>query len=327
VDISEPTLAWLLASPDPALRYQTLRDLTDTPPADLAAVRARIPHEGLGAQILAAQSEDGPWRRPDSPDWLPTLFMFQLLRAIAADPADPLIQSAVSRLASGFRWADDLGGKSFFDGETEPCINGGALAAGSYFGRPSHSLARNLLAEQLPDGGWNCDAPQSQRSSYHSTICVLEGLLEFEYAAGPNAPLTPLSAAARLRAHQYLLDRQLFRRASTGEVASQEFLQLAFPPRYHYNILRALDYFRATGLPPDPRLANDANQVIESKRQPDGRWLLEAAYDESLSFPFPERCGAPSRWITLLALRVLRWHRTPRPGTVRLTTRAPSHPA
>jgi hypothetical protein len=319
------TLAWLLESEDPAIRYQTLRDLTDTPPAQLPEVRARIPHEGLCAQILAAQSDDGPWRRPGTPDWLPTLFMFQLLRATAADPTDPDLQAAVNRLESGFRWADDLGGKRFSEGETEPCINGGALAASSYFGRPSHALVRRLLAEQLPDGGWNCDAPQSLRSSYHSTICVLEGLLEFEYAAGPNAPLTPLSAEARARAHQYLLERQLFRRLSTGQPASPEFLQLAWPPRYHYDILRALDYFRSTGLPPDPRI-REAIELVASKRRPDDRFLLDASHDESLSFPWPEPVGQPSRWITLRAVRVFRWYLLQQPSIVRATVRRPSTP-
>ncbi|UWZ86013.1 hypothetical protein [Occallatibacter riparius] len=326
MDTPDPIVTWLLESEDPALRYQTLRNLTDTPPAELAQIRARIPHEGLAAQILAAQGENGAWHRDDdTPDWLPTLFMFQLLRATAADPADPTIQSAVDHLEAGFRWADDLGSKPFSEGETEPCINGGALAASSYFGRPSHTLAARLLAEQLPDGGWNCDAPQSQRSSYHSTICVLEGLLEFELAAGPDSPLTTASAEARLRAHEYLLDRRLFRRLSTGQPASPEFLQLAWPTRYHYDILRALDYFRSTGLPPDPR-TREAIQLIESKRQPDGRWLLEACYDESLSFPWPDPIGEPSRWITLRAQRVLRWSRIDPLRAVTISVHRPSDP-
>jgi hypothetical protein len=252
--------------------------------------------------------------------------MFQLLRATDADPADPAIQTAVSRLEAGFRWHESLGGKRFFDGETEPCINGGALAASSYFGRPSHSLVRLLLAEQLPDGGWNCDAPKSQRSSYHSTICVLEGLLEFELAAGPDAPLTALSADARIGAHEFLLQRHLFRRLSTGQPANLEFLQLAFPPRYHYDILRALDYFREIGLRPDYRM-HEAIQLVESKRQSDGRWLLDASHDESLSFPWPEPIGEPSRWITLRALRILRWYRTTLPClAVRLVQR-PAKPS
>ena len=185
----------------------------------------------------------------------------------------------------------------------EPCINGGALALGAYFGRPTESLARRLVGEQLEDGGWNCEAPKSTRSSFHTTICVLEGLLEYERAVGS----APEIAAARRRGEEYLLERGLFRRRSTGEVANPAFLEFAFPPRYHYDVLRALDYFRAAGVQPDARMG-DAVHVVESRRQADGRWLLDRAYDEALAFPFGESVGEPSRWNTLRALRVLRWY-------------------
>ena len=237
------TIAWLLDS-DPAIRWQVMRDLTDASPAAVAAERARIPREGLGAEILARQGSDGAWHRADSPDWLPTLFTMLLLRSTGVDRADPAVESAVARLAEGFRWDEEFGKKPFFEGEVEPCINGGTLALGAYFGRPTESLARRLVGEQLDDGGWNCDAPKSSRSSFHTTICVLEGLLEYERAAGP----TPEIAAARRRGEEYLLERGLFRRLSTGEVANPEFLELAFPPRYHYDILRALDYSRNAGV-------------------------------------------------------------------------------
>jgi hypothetical protein len=208
------------------------------------------------------------------------------------------------------RWHEQFGAKPFFEGEVEPCINGGALALGAYFGRLSESLARRLVAEQLDDGGWNCDAPKSKRSSFHTTICVLEGLLEYERAVGAEPGCGTETVAARRRGDEYLLKRGLFRRLSTGEVANPEFLQFAFPPRYHYDVLRALDYFRAAGVhdnvQPDPRLS-DAMHLLKSKRQPDARWLLEACYDESLAFPFTESMGQPSRWNTLRALRVLRW--------------------
>jgi hypothetical protein len=143
-----------------------------------------VPHAGIGAEILACQGSDGAWHRADEPDWLPTLFMMQLLRATGVDRHDPAVASAVARLRPGFRWDESFGAKPFFEGEVEPCINGGALALGAYFGRPSESLAQRLLGEQLDDGGWNCDAPKSLRSSYHTTICVLEGLLEYERAVG-----------------------------------------------------------------------------------------------------------------------------------------------
>jgi hypothetical protein len=311
------TVDWLLDS-DPAIRWQAMRDLTDASPAAIAAERARVPREGLAAEILARQGSDGSWRRADAPVWLSTLFTFLLLRATGVDRAESSVESAVARLEAGLRWGDkdgfwelrpaELGATPFFEGEEEPCINGGTLALGAYFGRPAESLARRLVGEQLDDGGWNCEAPKSARSSFHTTICVLEGLLEYERAVGS----APEIAAARRRGEEYLLERGLFRRRSTSEVANPAFLELAFPPRYHYDVLRALDYFRNahSGDQPDARV-NDAVQFIESRRQADGRWLLDRAYDEALDLPFGESAGEPSRWNTLRALRVLRWYQRP----------------
>jgi hypothetical protein len=322
------TIDWLLDS-DPAIRWQTMRSLTDAAPSAIAAERARISREGLGSAILANQQSDGSWRREDAPAWLTTLFTLQLLRATGIDPTDPAVKNAIARLESTLRWDCAPGNwdlrpatanaNPFFEGEVEPCINGAVLALGGYFGHPNEKLARRLLNEQLPDGGWNCDAPKSQRSSFHTTICVLEGLLEYERAISSSSPEAPVQqtqqaaqshaneiAAARRRAEGYLLDRSLYRRRSTGEIANPEFLELAFPPRYHYDILRALDYFRAAGRQTDPRMT-EAVQLIERKRQPDGRWLLDNSYTESLALPLTESIGQPSRWNTLRALRVLRW--------------------
>ena len=289
-----------------------MRDLTDATPAAIAAVRARVAHEGLGAEILAREERDGSWCKADAPVWLPTLFTLLLLRATGVDRTDPAVESAVARLEANLRWSNqpnwnlrsaELGGNPFFDGEVEPCINGGVLALGAYFGRSTESLAHRLVGEQLDDGGWNCEAPKSVRSSFHTTICVLEGLLEYERAVGS----APEIAAARRRGEEYLLKRALFRRLSTGEVANPGFLELAFPPRYHYDVLRALDYLRAANVQPDTRI-DDAVRVIESKRQADGRWVLDRAYDEALAVPVGESTGEPSRWNTLRALRVLRWY-------------------
>jgi hypothetical protein len=305
------TIEWLLDS-DPAIGWQTLRDLTDASPAAIAAERARVSREGLGAEILWRQESDGSWRRANAPVWLPTLFTLLLLRRTGVERGEPAVESAVARLEASLRWNNEpcwelrsaeSGGNPFFEGEVEPCINGGVLALGAYFGRPTENLARRLVSEQLNDGGWNCEAPPSTRSSFHTTICVLEGLLEYERAVGT----TPEIAAARRCGEEYLLERGLFRRRSTGDVANPGFLELAFPPRYHYDVLRALDYFRNSGAPPDARMA-DAVHFVESKRQNDGRWLLDRAYDEALALPLGESAGEPSRWNTLRALRVLRWY-------------------
>lgn len=293
---------WLLDS-DPAIRWQVLRDLTDASAATASAEQARIPRHGIGRQILDSQGSDGSWHRAGAPEWMLNVYTIQLLRATGVNRLEPAVDAAVTRLAAGFRWHQEVGAKPFFEGEVEPCLNGGALAAGAYFGRATPELARRLVTEQLEDGGWNCDAPKSTRGSFHTTICVLEGLLEYERAAGPAPEIT----GARHRGEEYLLSRSLFRRLSTGETVHPSFLQFAYPPRYCYDVLRALDYFRAAGARPDMRVA-EAVRVIESKRQSDGRWLLEDTHNEALPFSFSESVGEPSRWNTLRALRVLRWY-------------------
>ena len=296
------TINWLLDA-DPAISWQAMRDLTDASPTAIAAERARVPREGIGEAILACQGSDGSWHRANAPVWLPTLYTLLFLRSTGVDRADPSVESAVARLEAGYRWDKEFGEKPFFEGEVEPCINGGTLALGAYFGHPTESLARRLVGEQLDDGGWNCEAPKSVRSSFHTTICVLEGLLEYERAVGA----APEVASARRRGEEYLLERALFRRRSTGEVANPAFLKFAFPPRYHYDVLRALDYLRDAGVQPDTRVG-DACEVVEGRRQADGRWLLDGAYDEALALPFGESVGQPSRWNTLRALRVLGWY-------------------
>ena len=305
------TVDWLLDS-DPALRWQVMRDLADASPTEFEAERARVAREGLGAEILAQQGPDGSWHRDSVPAWRSTLFTFLLLRATGADPREAAVESAITRLESGLRWnklgggwnlrAAETGGNRFFEGEEEPCINGGVLALGGHFGRPTETLARRLIGEQLEDGGWNCEAPKSRRSSFHTTICVLEGLLEYERAVGH----APDAAAARRKGEEYLLKRALFRRLSSGGVVNPEFFKFAFPPRYHYDVLRALDYLRAAGSPPD-KAVTEGISLVKSKRQADGRWLLDAAYDGALAVRVQESVAAPSRWNTLRALRVLRW--------------------
>src|SRR5438067_489771 len=254
-----------------------MRDLMDASAAAIASERARVAHEGTGAEILNLQHPDGSWRRTGAPVWLTTLFTMQLLRATGADPTDPAVAAAIARLETGLRWnnrgsgwdlrASETGGSTFFEGEVEPCINGGALAAGAYFRRPSDNLMRRLVGEQLEDGGWNCEAPKSTRASFHTTICVLEGLLEYERAGGS----APEIAAARRRGEEYLLERGLFRRRSTGEVATPAFLELAFPPRYHYDVLRALDYFRNAGV----RRSEEHTSELQSRFDLVCRLLLE----------------------------------------------------
>jgi hypothetical protein len=212
----------------------------------------------------------------------------------------------VARVSDNCRW--EHAGQPFFDGEVEPCINGRAVALGAYFGQDVEGIVSRLLDEQLEDGGWNCEAENgSVRSSFDTTINVLEGLLAYERATGGS----PEIVAARHRGEEYLLERRLFRRKSTGEVVKLSYLQCSFPPRWHYDVLRALEYFREVGGQPDRRM-EEAIQLLRSKQQPDGTWLLENTHPGKVHFAVEDGDGRPSRWNTLRALRVLRWYERPR---------------
>jgi len=174
---------------------------------------------------------------------------------------------------------------------------------GAYFGQDVDAVVARLLSEQLDDGGWNCEVENgSVRSSFHTTIRVLEGLLVHERATGSAE-----SIPARRRGEEYLLERKLFRRKSTGAVVDPAWLQLSFPTRWRYDVLRALEYFREAGDPPDPRI-DEAIDLLRSKRQPDGTWLLENTHPGAIHFPVDDGDGRPSRWNTLRASRVLRWY-------------------
>jgi len=311
---ASPVIRWLLDS-DPAIRWQVLRDLTDATAEQVAAERARIATQGVGQEVLALQQTDGRWGGAAwNRGWNSTMHALMLLRDLGLDPAaDParrameLVCGGVSWRGCGPRQCDD---NPFFAGELEPCINGQVGAVGAYFGQHVGTVIARLLAEQLPDGGWNCEAVNgSTRSSFNTTICVLEALLEYE-RAGWAAPEV---IQARLRGQEYLLERGLFRRRSTGEVIERDrksgaaWTRFAFPTWWHYDVLRGLDYLRWAGVMPDARIA-EAIGLLVSKRGRDGRWLLETRHPGVMLADIDAGEGLPSRWITLRALRVLRWY-------------------
>jgi hypothetical protein len=295
---------WLLDS-DPSIRWQVMRDLTDTPAAIIAAERSRVASEGWGSLLLDQQRADGQWGDGTAtPFWWSNLYTLLFLRDLGLDPTSVRARSAIERVREQVTWGPWFGDSPFFEGEVEPCINGRVVALGAYFGERSDRLVDRLLSEQLSDGGWNCEAERgSVRSSFHSTICVLEGLLAFEQAFGAMTTVTH----ARRRAHEYLLERRLLRRLSNGDVIEPAWLRFAFPTLWHYDVLRALDYLRAAGEPPDAR-AEEAMAIVLDRRQ-NGRWLLDVRHKDTLYTELAGPVGAPNRWLTLRALRVVYWYR------------------
>ena len=335
-------LDWLLNS-DPSLRWQVLQDLAGAAPEAVAAERARIATEGWGPRLLALSGADGQWAggayfpaqagtpgvdvsddhvseghgsggeasggggADDESDrgpqpWTATTYSLLLLRDFGIDPRSDQMRRTVALVRDNCRWEE--GGQRYFDGEVEPCINGMTVSLGAYFDQDVDGVVSRLVSGQLGDGGWNCWAQfGAVVSSAATTINVLEGLLAYERATGGTAKSTD----ARRRGEEYLLQRGLFRRKSTGAVIDPAFLRFSFPTRWHYDVLRALEYFRSAGDSPDPCLA-EAVEVLRSKRQPDGTWLLENTHPGAIHFALEDGDGRPSRWNTLRALRVLDWY-------------------
>jgi hypothetical protein len=305
---------WLLDA-DPSVGWQAMRDLTDAPADEVAAERARVATEGTGARLLALQEADGTWGGAAwNRGWNSTMHVLMLLRDLGLDPASDEARRAVGLVRDRVTWRGcgppEADGNSFFAGEVEPCINGQVGAVGAYFGQDVGGIVERLLTEQLPDDGWNCEAENgSTRSSFNTTICVLEALLEYEGAAGG----APDVAEARLRGQEYLLERRLFRRKSTGEVIRDRkapdtaWTRFAFPTWWHYDVLRGLEYLRHAGAAPDHRVA-EAIDLVESKRDRDGRWPLEVRHPGAMPVEIDDEVGRSSRWNTLRALRVLRWY-------------------
>ncbi|MGD0365278.1 MAG: hypothetical protein ABSC93_30715 [Bryobacteraceae bacterium] len=304
-------LKWLLDS-DPAIRWQVMRHLTGAASDAIAAERSRVATEGWGAQLLALQSPAGHWGAgpPGWRDDLPkeerglliALYALVVLMDLGLDPASKQARRMIGRVDRRLVFKR-LHNRPFLHGETEPCINGRILGVGSYFKEPNGALAQRLLGEQLADGGWNCAAPPSRRSSFHTTICVLEGLLEYERAGRKSAAVTK----ARKRAENYLLERRMFRSLGTGEVIDKRWLRFSFPPFWHYDVLRGLDYLRKAGIKPDNRISDAIGTVI-ARRHQNGRWPLNLLHPEPIPLEMETGAGRASRWNTLRALSVLGWY-------------------
>lgn len=309
---------WLLDG-DPSIRWQVMRDLLDAPEPDWSAERARVETEGWGARLLSHEDEDGQWAggaffpkdfdpqewRDVGQPWTATAFSLSQLREFGLDPSSDRAWRAVALIGANSRW--DHAGEPYWQGEVEECINGRVVADGAYFGVDVAPIVGRLIGERLGDGGWNCErASGSVRSSFATTINVLEGFLEYERVTGG----TPESRQARMSGEGFLLERGLFRRLATGEPADERFLAFLHPNRWRYDVLRALDYFRSaatlTGAAPDPGLGEAVGHV-RSRRQDDGTWLLDGSLPGRVWFEVDDGVGKPSRWVTLRAMRVLSW--------------------
>jgi hypothetical protein len=293
------TIDWLLEG-DPSIRWQVMRDLSDAPAAQVTAERAKVARTGWGAALLERQEDDGQWGGGTySPKWISTTYTLLQLRDLGPDPEDTIVRDAVERVRESVEFGPR---RPFFEYLNETCVVGIVLALGSYYRVEDgiHHEVERLADQQLADGGWNCEAPmRSSRSSFNTTILALEGLLEYQRTTGTS------TEDMRRRAEEYILDRHLFRSLSTGHVIQSRWKLFSFPTRWHYDVLRGLDYLRDAGVAVDSRW-DEAIDLVESKRDRAGRWPLQNRHTGREHFVMEEP-GKPSRWNTLRSLRVLDW--------------------
>jgi hypothetical protein len=312
---TDSVIQWLLDG-DPAIRWQALRDLVGAAEASVERDRRKVARNGWGARLLARQDPEGTWAGGLSsdgglylPKWISTTYTMLTLRDLGLPDTNGQARKACRLLLERGLRRD--GGINYgiwakWTGRSETCVTGMVLSILSYFKHRDDRLdtiAEHLLEQQMPDGGWNCRRPHgATHGSVHTTISVLEGLWLYELHRERRIREVQ---AAQHRGREFLLVHRLFRSHRTGKIMKPEFTRFAFPPRWHYDVLRALDYFQAVNAPNDPRLA-EAIDIVRSSRREDGRWLLQHSYKGKTYFEL-ERLGAPSRWNTLRALRVLRW--------------------
>jgi hypothetical protein len=299
------TIDWLLAG-DPAIRWQTLRDLAEAPDAVWKREQSRVATAGWGARLLALEGADGRWAGGlYTPKWTSTTYTLLLLRDMGLAPGHPQAVRGCRLLFDGGFCND--GGINFSPRHakrSETCVTAMVLSIAGWFGVDDPwvgCLAGNLLALQMPDGGWNCRATPgyggATHGSFHTTILALEALLG-----------CPGATRARARGEEFLLAHRLFRSHRTGEIVKPEFTRFHFPPRWHYDVVRALEYFRAANARRDPRL-EEAIELVEARKRADGRWHLPRGYPGKVFFEM-EETGRASRWNTMRAMRVLRWWRS-----------------
>jgi hypothetical protein len=312
---AEKTVQWLLEG-DPAIRWQAMRDLAGASERAVARERNRISRFGWGARLLSKQDSTGRWAAGQSsdsglytPKWISTTYTMLTLRDFGLPPENAQARKACKLLLEQGLRGD--GGVSFgkwadWSDRGETCITGMILSILSYFKYEDdrlHTVASHLLEEQMPDGGWNCRRPRgATHSSVHTTIMALEGLRHYEMHQGDNPRRV---RAAQRRGREFLLKHRLFRSHRTGKIIRPEFTLFSFPPRWHYDILRALDHFQAVDAPRDRRLT-EAIEIVRTRRGPDGLWPLQNRHRGKTWFEI-EKPGAPSRWNTLRALRALKW--------------------
>jgi hypothetical protein len=301
--ISDEIINWLLDG-DVSIQYQVHRDLLGVERPDL---QVRIAKEGWGARFLSNRKDNGHWGRGFyRPKWISSHYTLLDLKNLAISPDIAQIRQTIRMLIENEKGPDGGVNPSHHIKNSDVCLNGMFLNYAAYFKTAQESLTSIvdfILAQHMPDGGFNChnNRKGARHSSLHSTLSVLEGISEYE-KNGYRYRLDELKHAEQ-KSREFIMQHRLFKSDKTGEIIKRAFLYLAYPCRWKYDILRALEYFQSAGVPYDKRM-KDAIDIIFKKRRKDGTWPLQAKHPGHVHFDM-ETAGKSSRWNTLRALRSL----------------------
>jgi hypothetical protein len=305
-DRSRGVLNWLMEG-DPAIRWQVMRDLLDAPERRWQTERRRVATAGWGARLLALQDSGGTWGRGlYSPKWTSTTYTLLQLRDLGLPGSNRAARQGARLLLDNLLGPAGSAQFAYRLNRLDLCVVGMLLSLGARFGPRDPrlpALRAWALEHQMADRGWNCNLTKlgAVHGSFHTTFNVLDGLRDDQERGGEAG----LIQAAQQRALEFMLVHKLFRSHKTGQVINPAFLKFSFPPRWHYDVLRGLDFFQRVRAPRDARLG-EAIERVRQKRRSDGTWPLQNRYSGRTFFEM-EKPGQPSRWNTLRALRVLSW--------------------
>lgn len=305
MEISEEVTTWLSGA-DPSVVWQAQRDLFALPESTWKRTRRRVASEGWGERLLSHRASDGTWGGGlYSPKWISTFYSLRLLTHLGLEPTQPEGCGSCELLLD--EGVTEGGGVSLWNaGYTDTCVTAMLLSMACHFGFSGDErvgrMVRWLLAEQMTDGGWNCEREKGAvHASFHTTISALEGLAAHLAATGPDEP----TQVAMKKAHDFFLRHQLYRSCTTGEVVKDSFTRFSFPPRWFFDVLRGLEHFAHVDAPWDDRLADPVDLLLR-RRDTAGRWSAQNKHTGRTYFDL-DRPRAPSPMNTLRALRVLRW--------------------
>lgn len=299
---------WLLHG-DISIKYQTYRDLLEQEKPHL---KEMIAYKGYAKKLLELQKRNGHWSEGYYQyKWVCTHYTLLELRRLEINNYGS-VDNIIYELLENYKTKDGgITANPHLWEFSDICLNGMLLFVFCYFKvEEQHlvSMMDRILLEQMSDGGFNCDYPRYNptHSSLHSTISIIEGMNEYIN----NGYIYRIDEVkeARHKAFEFILMHRLYKSDKTGEIINSNFVKLSYPPRYKYDILRALEAFRVARYPYDERM-EDAIQLILDKRRKDGTWPVQHKHPGRVHFDM-EKIGGPSKWNTLRVLRVLKFYKS-----------------